>query len=106
MCWLYLCLAVGLDVAGTVFLKLSDGMSRGLPSAIMFLCYGAAFIPLSLALRQMPVSMVYAIWSALGTALVVAIGVLCFHEPVNTMKCSGVALIVVGIVVLNLASHA
>jgi small multidrug resistance pump len=54
----------------------------------------------------MPVSIVYAIWSALGTALMVAIGVFWFHEPVNTMKCSGVALIVVGIVVLNLASRA
>jgi small multidrug resistance pump len=103
MCWVYLCLAIALDVAGTVFLKLSNGMSRFLPSVLMFLFYGAAFIPLSLALRQMPVGMVYAIWSALGTALVVAIGMFWFHEPVSTLKCSGLGLIIVGVIVLNLA---
>jgi small multidrug resistance pump len=106
MCWLFLCLAVALDVAGTVFLKLSAGMTRWLPSALMFLCYGVAFIPLSLALRQMPISMVYAIWSALGTAFVVAIGMLWFHEPISAMKFSGIGLIIVGMVVLNLASRA
>ncbi|HWR16598.1 MAG TPA: multidrug efflux SMR transporter [Terriglobales bacterium] len=105
MAWVFLCLAIILDVTGTVFLKISDGLSRLVPTVMMLLCYGVSFIPLALAARELPVSLAYAVWSALGTALVFAIGMLWFHEPANTMKVSGIALIIVGIVVLNLASR-
>lgn len=106
MSWVFLGLAILLDVLGTIFLKLSNGLSRLTPTFLMFTCYALAFVPLSAAVRVMPVSVVYAIWSALGTGLVVAIGILWFHEPATVAKLLSIGLIIVGMVCLHLSSKA
>jgi small multidrug resistance pump len=106
MPWIYLIIGVLCDVAGTVALKLSNGCTRLWPTATMLLLYTVGFFPLALALRGMPVSVAYAVWSALGTALVVAIGIFWFKEPATGMKMLALALIITGLVFLNLSAKA
>jgi small multidrug resistance pump len=102
MPWLYLLLGILLDVAGTVFLKLSNGLSRTLPAALMVLCYVAAFAPMSLALREMQVSVFYAAWSSVGTLLIAVIGVVYFKEPATAPRLISFGLIIAGTVMLNM----
>ena len=86
-------------------MKLSDGLSRTLPTVGMFVLYGLSFIPMTIALKEMEIGTVYAIWSAVGTALVAVLGVIVFHEPANALKVFAIALIILGVVCLNLSSR-
>jgi len=105
MCWMWLFLAIVLEVAATVLLKLSDGFSRWVPTAVMAVLYALSFIPMALALRRMDVAIAYAVWSAVGTALITMIGMVVFHESVTPAKMGAIAMIVVGVVVLNVAGR-
>jgi small multidrug resistance pump len=105
MCWLWLFLAIALDVAATVCLKLSNGFSKFVPTALMALFYGSSFFPMAIALRRMEVGTAYAVWSAVGTALVTIIGVLVFKEAASPLKLSAIVMIVVGVVCLNVANR-
>lgn len=105
MCWMWLFLAIVLEVAATVFLKLSDGFSRWLPTTAMAVLYALSFIPMALALRRMDVAIAYAVWSAVGTALITMVGMVVFHESVTPTKMGAIAMIVVGVVVLNIAGR-
>lgn len=104
MTTVYLLLAIALEVAGTTMLKLSEGFSRLVPSVLMIVFYVGSFGVFSQALKKMDVSMGYAIWSGLGTALIAIIGVLAFKEPVTALKVLSLALIIAGVVGLNLGS--
>ncbi len=99
--WLYLVFAIVLEVAGTVSMKLSDGFSKLTPSILIFVFYSLSFGGLTLALKKMDVSLVYAIWSGLGTALIAVIGFYYFQEPVNLIKVVSIGLIVTGVIGLS-----
>jgi small multidrug resistance pump len=105
MCWLWLFLAIALEVAATVCLKLSNGFSKFVPTALMALFYGSSFFPMTIALRKMEVGTAYAAWSAVGTALITIIGVLVFKEAASPLKLSAIVMIVVGVVYLNVANR-
>jgi small multidrug resistance pump len=96
--WLFLTAAIVLEVAGTVSMKLSHGFTQALPSALLFVFYGASFTCLNFALRTIEVSVAYAIWSALGLILVAAIGMLLLRESAGALKIGSIALIVLGVV--------
>lgn len=101
MCWICLFLAIALEVAATVFMRLSDGFTRVIPTVAMVLLYVSSFGPLTFALRRLEVGAVYAIWSAVGTAAVAALGILLFHESASALKVASIALIILGVVCLN-----
>jgi small multidrug resistance pump len=103
MCWLWLFLAIALEVAATILMKYSEGFTRLGPTVGMLLFYAASLAPLAKVLKQLEVGAVYAIWSALGTAAVALIGMVVFHEPANGLKVFSLALIIVGVVCLNLS---
>jgi small multidrug resistance pump len=105
MHWLYLILAIVAEVSGTTSMKLSAGFSKPLPSVLIFVFYALSLTFLTLALRVMPVGMAYAIWSALGTALITTIGVLWFGEGVNTLKVISLILVIAGIVGLHFSQE-
>ncbi len=105
MCWIWLFLAIFLEVAATVLMKLSNGLTRTAPTVGMFVLYGLSFVPMTIALKEMEIGAVYAIWSAVGTALVAVLGVILFHEPANALKIIAIALIIFGVVCLNLSSR-
>src|SRR5882724_10363563 len=73
---LYLAAAIVLEICGTTSLKLSQGFTRIGPAGVVAVCYAASFALLSLALRGIDLSIAYAVWSGVGTAIVAAIGIL------------------------------
>ena len=95
--------AIAAEVIATVALKASDGFSRPLPMAIVVVGYGISFWLLALVLKHFSVGTTYAIWSAVGTALIVTIAVLFLGEVLTVVKVLGLVLIVAGVVILNLA---
>lgn len=99
---LLLALAILSEVAGTTFLKLSQGFSKLIPSVAVVIFYGLSFVLLSLTLKRLQVGVVYAIWSAVGTALIATIGVIWFKEPLTAIKIGSIALIILGVIGLNL----
>jgi small multidrug resistance pump len=105
MSWGYLMLAIALEVSGTTSMKLSQGFTKILPSVLIFLCYSLSLGALTLALKQIDVSVAYAVWSGLGTALIVTIGVLWLKEPLNTLKIVSLILIIFGVIGLNLSGR-
>ena len=105
MCWIWLFVAILLEVAATIFMKLSNGFSKLMPTLIMALLYGISFFPLAIALKKMEVSTAYAVWSAVGTALVTMLGMFLFKETMSLMKVFAIAMIIAGVVALNLTDR-
>ena len=102
MAYLFLCLAIAVEVAGTSLIKSTDGFSRLWPSIACLAAYGVSFAFLSQAVKDVPVGVAYALWSGLGTIAIVAIGAVFLGETLSLAKIIGVALVVSGVVVLNL----
>jgi small multidrug resistance pump len=103
---LFLSIAILAEVAGTVALKYTEGFTKLGPSAIVVTGYGLSFWMLALVLKALPIGLTYAVWAAVGTALIAAIGIFAFDEPANMLKLASLGLIIAGVVGLNLAgSH-
>lgn len=102
--WIYLWIAIGLEVAGTTSMKYSQGFTRLLPSVLIFVFYAGAFAALTLALKNLDVSLAYAIWAGVGTVLIALIGFFMFGEPVTLVRIFCIGLIVIGVVGLSLFS--
>ena len=101
-----LSLAIVTEVAGTVALRYSDGFTKLAPSAAVVVGYGLSFWLLALVLRELSIGTTYAVWSAVGTALIAAFGVFALGEPAGAWKLASLGLIIIGVVGLNLAgSH-
>lgn len=101
MHWLYLIIAITMEVAGTTSMKLSEGFSKLLPSISIFIFYGISFTFLTLALKVLPVGMTYAIWSGAGTALITLVGIIWFGESFNMIKVISLLLIIIGVAGLH-----
>src|SRR3954453_15581503 len=98
-----LAIAIASEGAGTVALKYTGGFPRLGPSAVVVIGYGISFWMLALVLKQLPIGLTYAVWSAAGTALIAALGIFAFAEGATTLKLASLALIIMGVVGLNLA---
>ena len=103
MGWFLLALAIVLEVAGTTCMKLSGGFKELVPSVLVFVFYGFSFTAFIYALKTIDLSITYAIWAGLGLALIAAIGVLYFKEPVTVPKMVFVGLILIGVIGLSLS---
>lgn len=101
--WIYLVVAILLEVCGTTCMKLSEGFTKTLPSVLIFVFYAISFTSLTVCLKAMEVSTVYAIWSGLGTFLIAVIGILHFGESLSTVKVVSLMLIIVGVIGVNLS---
>lgn len=102
----YLAAAIVLEICGTTSLKLSQGFTRIGPAGAVVFCYAASFALLSLALRVIDLSIAYAVWSGVGTAVVAAIGIIWFGEAAGAWKLLSLALIVLGVAGLHLSGRA
>lgn len=104
MTYLLLICAILAEVVATSLLKLTQGFTRLWPTVGCLLLYGTAFLLLAQAIsRGMQVGIAYALWSAIGTTVIVAVGIAFLGEPISMLKIVGVAFVVVGVVALNLA---
>jgi len=101
MAWLFLFLAIVLEVAGTTCMKLSNGFTNIVPTVLLFIFYGLSFYLLSIVLKTMDLSITYAIWSAVGMALVATVGILYFKEPATALKMVSLGLVILGVVGLS-----
>lgn len=103
--WIILGLAILAEVTATTSLRLSEGFTRLVPSLLVILGYGSSFWLMSLILSRLSVGLTYAVWSGVGTAIVAVIGAILFKESLEPLKLLGFALIIAGVVVLNLVSR-
>jgi len=101
--WLFLAGAIAFEVAGTISMKLSEGFSKLIPSILVAVFYLISLAALTIALKKIDVSLAYAIWAGVGTALIAIVGVLYFKEPATMIKVISIALIIAGVVGLNLS---
>ncbi len=98
--------AIAAEVAGTTAMKYSEGFTRLWPSLVTVVGYVLAFALLAQTLKTLSIGTAYAIWAGAGTAAVAAIGILWMGESANLVKLAGIALVIAGVVVLNLGgSH-
>ena len=106
MTYLYLLFAIFLELSGTISMKLSQGFTRPFPSFLIFIFYGLSFTLLTVVLKRMDVSIAYAIWSGLGTALIAIIGSVYFNESMTLVKLVSLGLVIIGVLGLNLSGGA
>lgn len=104
MNYLYLAVAIVSEVIATSSLKASEGFTRLVPSLAVVIGYVAAFYFLSLTLRTIPVGVAYAIWSGVGVALVSVVAWIFYDQRLDLAAMIGIALILAGVLVLNLLS--
>jgi small multidrug resistance pump len=105
MGWILLIVAIVLEVAGTTNMKLSEGFSKFVPSMLVLFFYALSIIALTFAVNRLDVSVAYAVWSGMGTALVAVIGLWFFQESLTSVKVVALGLIVVGVMMLHLTSE-
>ena len=101
--WLALAIAITFEVIATTLLKFSDSFSKALPTISSLLCYGISFYLVSLAFRTIPMGTAYAIWSGCGIVLLALVG-LVLGQKLDPPVIIGIALIVAGVLVINLLS--
>lgn len=103
---LLLAVAIAIEVTATALLPRAAGFTHPGWSAVVVVGYGVSIWLLALVVRSMPVSIAYAVWAGAGTATVAVIGFLFLDEPMGVVKAASLALIVIGVVGLNLAGGA
>lgn len=99
--WVQLIFAIGVEIAGTSLLKLSAGFSHPFIGMAGMLLYGLAIFSFSRALSKIPLSVGYAIWAGVGTAITGLIGIWAFGEILTGLKVIGFVAIIAGVILLN-----
>lgn len=103
--YLFLVAAIILETLATNFLKLSEQFTRPLYSILTVIGYAASFYLLSLVLKNVPLGIAYAIWSGVGIVIVAISGIFIHKQLLDLPATLGIALIIAGVVVINLFSH-
>jgi small multidrug resistance pump len=103
LAWVYLAAAIATEVVGTVFLKFADGFSRPMPSFVVVITYVLSIWLTALAVKGLEISLVYAVWAGVGTAAIAVIGMAALGESINALKVASIALVIAGVVGLNVA---
>ena len=101
---LWLTLAVGAEVVATSMLRAADGFTRLIPSVVVVIGYCVSFWALSQVVRMMPLGIAYAIWSGMGSVIVSAAAYFIYHQKLDLPAVIGMALIIAGVLVINLFS--
>ncbi len=102
--YIYLIVAVIAETIGTTALQASDQFTRLWPSVLVVIAYAFAFYFLGVALKYIPVGIAYALWSGLGIVLIALIGFLVFGQMLDFAALVGLAMIIGGIVVIQVFS--
>ncbi|EKD54757.1 MAG: hypothetical protein ACD_60C00046G0004 [uncultured bacterium] len=102
--WWYLMVAIPFGVLGTLSMKLSNGFLRWKSSLCILVFYTISFVALTLAIQKIDLSIVYALWSGIGTILVAILGVFLLGESISIKKIFSIGLIVLGVLGIHLAN--
>ncbi|WP_433957184.1 DMT family transporter [Cytobacillus horneckiae] len=103
--YIILALSIICEVFATSMLKLSEGFTIVFPSIGVIIGYALSFYLIAIALKTLPLSLAYAIWAGVGTALTALIGVLVWGELFSILKLTGLVLIIAGVVLLNFSNQ-
>lgn len=101
MKYLYLSLAIVLEVMGSSFLNVSDGFSKWIPATIAIVSYTICFYFLSLSFKYFPLGIAYAVWAGLGIVLTALVSVFVFKQALNLKAIIGIILILGGVFLMN-----
>ena len=104
--WTLLLFAIAAEVVGTTALRASNGLTRAVPIGVSTVAYAASFALLALTLKHLSLGTTYAIWSGLGTLAIAFIARLVYHEVISFTTATGIALVIVGVVVIHLGGGA
>jgi small multidrug resistance pump len=103
--WWLLSLAILFEICGTVCMRLSEGFTRATPSFLLFLFYAVSFALNTYVIKVLGLSVVYAVWSGVGTAITAAIGIFYFKEPATAVKLASIGLVVIGVMGVHASSR-
>ncbi|KOR32836.1 membrane protein [Achromatium sp. WMS3] len=103
--WLILSGAILFEVAGTTCMRLAEGFTKPIPSVLIFVFYAISFSLNTIVIRTLGLSIVYAVWSGVGTVITSMIGFWYFKEPITTIKILSTTLIIIGILGLYWSSR-
>ncbi len=101
MGYIYLTLAILLELCGTTCMKLSDGFSQKFFAAGTLIFFGVCFYFSALSMKTIPLNIAYATWSGIGIILAAVVAKIFFHETISTPGLIGIGFIVVGVVLCN-----
>ncbi|MGL6019107.1 MAG: DMT family transporter [Gibbsiella quercinecans] len=104
--FMYLIMAITAEVIATTMLKASEGFTRLWPSLLVVAGYSVSFYGLSVVVKTMPLGIVYALWSGLGIVLVTIAAMFIYQQKLDWPAVFGLALIIAGVLVINLWSKA
>ncbi|MES9717543.1 DMT family transporter [Bacillus safensis] len=102
MAYLYLLLAIIGELIGSSMLKAAEGFSKLYPTIGTIISFIGSLLFLSLAMKTIPLNTAYALWSGIGIILTTIISILIWKEKINVASVTGIVLILVGVVILNL----
>ena len=100
--WLILVASILSEVIGMIFLRYSNGFANLLPSAAGVGCFLLSIWTFSISLKHIEMGITYAVWASASTAVVAIIGMAFYAESSSIFKITGIALIIIGVVLLNL----
>lgn len=100
--YIYLLLSILFEVAGSTFLKMSEGFTNLIPSLLLVFFYGSSFIFIIFSLKTVPLSVGYSIWAGLGTAGAALVGIFLFNEILSGINILGLIVIISGVVIMNM----
>lgn len=106
MAWVYLVIAGFFEIGFAIGLKYSEGFSRLWPTVGMVVAGGISFYLLSLAMKSLPVGTAYAVWTGIGAAGTVILGILFLKESSDFVRLISISLIIIGVVGLRFSSPA
>lgn len=104
MAWAFLLIAGILEIAFAVCMKSSEGFTRLVPGLLTVVTGVSSVFLLSLSLRTLPVGTGYAVWTGIGAAGTVVVGMLFLGDSVSVSRISCILLILAGVIGLKLAS--
>jgi len=106
MAWALLFLAGLFEIGWAIGLKYTDGFTRPWPTTWTVLAMVVSVVLLALTVRTLPIGTAYAVWTGIGAAGTVLLGITLFGEPATALRLACIALIVAGIVGLKVLSPA
>ena len=104
--WAWLLLAAGAEIAWSQSIRPTDGFTRPLPTLLCVALAFAAILPLSRAMRYLPVGTSHAVFTGLGALGAVTLGIVLSGDPVRWTTFGGIACIAAGVAILRLTSGA
>ena len=100
--WVLLLLAIGAEVIGTSCLKLSEGFSKTGPTLIVLSAYAISMTLMSRVVQVLPIGLTYALWSGIGTVVIVLVGRFAYEQLLGTGQLFGIGMITAGVVLVNI----